>query len=194
MFFLFISFPPSKLQNFFKTRQQSQTVREGFLLYKIARILPLLTYKIANCLPKGSTTMKIALSNLDIVGQDAGLDDLASDDVGVHVGRGPPVLEVSLFFLFRHPGDPGGAAAVRDAIGELLDGGGLVEAGEAASIIRSTIGVVGGDMLLLLTGGTEAFQGLDDLIISTVLPHDLGREIGVAAGSVPVPRDGFRVE
>lgn len=48
--------------------------------------------------------------------QEGGLGDHAGDDVGVHVGRRPAVLEVALAFLLRVAPHTDGRAAVRNAL------------------------------------------------------------------------------
>jgi hypothetical protein len=50
------------------------------------------------------------------VPQDGGLGDHGGDDVGVHVGRRPAVLEVALAVLLRVAAHADGRAAVRDAL------------------------------------------------------------------------------
>ena len=67
--------------------------------------------------------------------QAARLDHDAGDLVRVAVGGRPPVLEVALLLLGDAAGDPDGAAAVGDAGGEVMDGGGLVEAGKTTLVV-----------------------------------------------------------
>merc|ERR1719198_1203172 len=128
------------------------------------------------------------------VGQHGRLHDLARDDVRVHVGGGPAVLKVALLLLLRHARDADRAAPVRDAPRELLVRGGLVRARQAALVVEATRGVVRRDVLLLLAGRAEPLHRLEDRVISALGAHRLGRHVGVAAGAVPVARDGLRVE
>ena len=55
--------------------------------------------------------------------------------VGIAVGGGPPVLEVSLPLLCAAPGDPDGAAAVGHAGAEVVDGARLVETSQPALVV-----------------------------------------------------------
>jgi hypothetical protein len=48
--------------------------------------------------------------------QDGGVGDHAGDDVGVHVGSRPAVLEISLALLLGVAADADGRAAVRHAL------------------------------------------------------------------------------
>jgi hypothetical protein len=119
---------------------------------------------------------------------DGGLGDHGGDDVRVHVGRRPAILEVALAVLLRLPADADRGAAVGNSPAEGVDVGGLVPAGEPALVALA----VGGDVLLvpeleLLNGG------LDDLV-ATIVPHRLGAVVGVSTSTVPVSRDGLGVK
>ncbi len=111
--------------------------------------------------------------------------------VGITVGGWPPVLEVSLLVLGHRPGDPDGGAAVGHAGGEVVDGGGLVEAGQAALVVLALVRVVGLDVADVVAG--EAVDGLLDLGQAALLPHLERGEVGVGAGAVPVALHGLGV-
>ena len=68
-----------------------------------------------------------------------------------------------------------------------------MSSGEAALVVFPPAHVVRSDVLLLLSRRSKALEGLDDLVVSTVRAHGLGREVGVAAGAVPVTGDGLGV-
>merc|ERR1719411_669374 len=67
---------------------------------------------------------------VSLVPKNGGLRNFRGDEVGVHVGGGPPVLEVALAIGLRRVGDPHRRPAVGDAVRELLDRGRLVRAGQ----------------------------------------------------------------
>ena len=84
-------------------------------------------------------------------------------------------------------GDTDGGTAVGDTVGELVDGGGLVLASQAA-LVALTV-----DLDVLGVLGLELLAGGDDVLDATLLAHVLGGEVGVAAGAVPVSGDGLGV-
>merc|ERR1711933_593087 len=59
------------------------------------------------------------------------LEDLRCDNVGIHVGSGATVLEITALLGLRLPGDADGRPAVCHAIAELVDRCCLVRACEA---------------------------------------------------------------
>mmetsp|Transcript_22427 Transcript_22427/g.38326 ORF Transcript_22427/g.38326 Transcript_22427/m.38326 type:complete len:263 (-) Transcript_22427:655-1443(-) len=133
----------------------------------------------------------------DVLGRDlelraglvgAGREDLAAHDVRVAVGRRAAVLEVAAALSVGLARDADRAAAVGDAVRELVDRGGLVRAGQATLVALA----VGRDVLGVLRA--EALDRGDDLGEAARIAHLLRGEVGVAAGTVPVARDGLRVE
>ena len=55
--------------------------------------------------------------------------------IGVTVGWGPPVFQVSLSLLRTWPGDPNGAATVGNTTAKIVDGWSLVEASQASLVV-----------------------------------------------------------
>ena len=111
--------------------------------------------------------------------------------VWVTVGGRPPVLQVAFPLLGHATGDADGAAAVGHPGGEVVDGGGLVQAGQAALVVVALMGVVGLDVADVVAG--EAVDGLLDLGEAPVLPHLGGGEVGVAARTIPVTLNSLNV-
>jgi hypothetical protein len=68
------------------------------------------------CWYKDLRSRLLAAARLVSVPQDGGLGDHGGDDVGVHVGRRPAVLEVALALLLRVAPNADGRAAVRNAL------------------------------------------------------------------------------
>lgn len=66
-----------------------------------------------NTEPIKSTLLAIGAADLP---EDGGLGDHGGDDIGIHVGRRPPVLEVALAFLLGVAAHPHRRAAVRHAL------------------------------------------------------------------------------
>ena len=95
--------------------------------------------------------------------QAGGLEDHARDHVGVRVGGGAAVLKVALLLALRVAGDADGRAAVGHAVGELVDAGRLVAAGEAALVALA----VRGDVLLVL--GAQLLDRRDDGGVASLL-------------------------
>mmetsp|Transcript_21456 Transcript_21456/g.54623 ORF Transcript_21456/g.54623 Transcript_21456/m.54623 type:complete len:350 (-) Transcript_21456:230-1279(-) len=121
--------------------------------------------------------------------EQRGLHDEAAHHVRVQVGRGAAVLVVAALLRGHHAADADGAAAVGDAPREVVDGGCLVLAGQAALVALAVRGNVHGVALaqllaLLLDGGPADAGGAGGL----------GGEVRVAAGAVPVARDGLGVK
>src|SRR5215212_4989827 len=114
------------------------------------------------------------------------LDDEAGHDVRVHVGVRAAVFDVALLILGHLPGDADRGATVRHAVRELLEGGRLVVAGQPLLDAVAVVGDVQRGPCAQCLGGGDA--GV------VVLPHLPGREVGVAAGAVPVALHGLRIE
>merc|ERR1719305_324990 len=125
---------------------------------------------------------------LNAVGVRARLEDLGCDDVRIAVGTRAAVLEVTATLRVGGARDTDGAAAVGYAIRERVDVGRLVFTRQPALVALA----VRVDVLLVL--GAELADRLLDLREATRLAHLLRREIGVAAGAVPVAWDRLRVE
>jgi hypothetical protein len=112
----------------------------------------------------------------------------AGDLVGVGVRRRPAVLEVAVALVAALTRDADGAAAVGDAVGELIDAAGLVAAGQAQGVVLA----VHGDVLLV--AGLELLDGGLDVLHAAGLAHGQAGEVAVQAGAVPVAGDGLGVE
>ena len=111
--------------------------------------------------------------------------DLARHDVGIHVGSRAAVLKVSLSSLLGEVGNADRRTTVGDSVRELVDGSGLVLAGEAKLVILSVHGNVLGVFF------TKRLDRGNNVLRKTVrlLPHGLGTVVGVAPGAVPIPGD-----
>ena len=83
--------------------------------------------------------------------------------------------------------DTDGSTTVSDSVGELVDGLGLVEAGETLVVVRSVNGDVLGSVFL------EGCHELLEVFFATFFTHELGGEVGVHAGTVPVAFDRLTV-
>src|SRR5581483_7320823 len=70
------------------------------------------------------------------------LQQFAGDAVGVHVGRGPAVLEVAVAGLGGGQGDADRGAAVGDTEAELVDAARLMAAGQALGVVGPVFGDV----------------------------------------------------
>lgn len=123
------------------------------------------------------------------LGSRDGVEDLAGDKVGVGVGGGTTVLEVSLALGLGVTTNTDGGTTVGNAVAEGVDVGGLVGAGEAELVALT----VDGNVLGVL--GAELVDGLLDLLEAALLAHLLGGDVGVHAGAVPLSLgDGLGVE
>merc|ERR1719171_900194 len=128
--------------------------------------------------------------------QTARLHNHLRDHVRIHVRRRAPVLEVPVLLGLRVPRNPHRAPTVRDAVGELVDRGGLVRTRQPPLVPLA----VGLDVLHVLR--RELLHRRDDLAVGLVrlsprvarVAHANGREVRVAAGAVPVARPRLRVE
>merc|ERR1711998_643468 len=58
--------------------------------------------------------------------QASRLHDHPGHNVGIHVRGRAAVFEIAVLLSLRIPGNPNGAATIRDTVGELIDGSGLV--------------------------------------------------------------------
>ena len=84
-------------------------------------------------------------------------------------------------------GDPDASTTVGDALGEVIDGGHLVDAGHAHGVVGAVhLDVLLATLLELLDGGLDVLRVAE-------LAHFLGQAIGVEADAVPVARKGFWV-
>jgi len=89
-------------------------------------------------------------------------DDCAHDrfcyEVRVTVGRGAAVLKVSAAVLAHVAGYSDAGAAVGHSGREVVNAGGLVETGQAASVVGTLLGIVHGDVVRMSVG-----QSLDGI-------------------------------
>jgi len=160
------------------------------------------------CAPPGELSKKLDEGNLSIARRDRrtsaaceyvhggrdglgttyGLHHDAGDLIRVGVGRGSAILKVSVALLSALARDPDRGATVRDAVGEGVDGAGLVAARETQRVVLA----VDGDVLLV-----AALELLDrglDVLHAARLAHVRRREVAVEAGAVPVAWDRLGVE
>lgn len=79
--------------------------------------------------------------------QQTGADQGLGHTVWVAVGRRATVFEVPLLLLAHAARNADAGAAVGHAGGEFVDVGGLVVAGEAASVVQPALGVIGTDVV-----------------------------------------------
>lgn len=117
-----------------------------------------------------------------------GLSDDGGDLVWVAVGGGAAVLEVTLVLGGDGARDADRGAAVGDAPGELVVGGGLVLAGHAELVVLAVDGHVLG-----LAGG-ELLHGSLDGLHAALLTGLLGGDVGVETSTVPIAGDGLGSE
>lgn len=75
---------------------------------------------------------------------------------------------------------------------EIMNGAGLMLAGQTAGIVLASGRIVGGDVLRVAFG--QFLNGLIDCRDAAVLTRCLGRYIGVGTGTVPVTGNWFRVQ
>lgn len=125
-------------------------------------------------------------SPLDLA-EDGGHQDLG-DTVRVSVGGGSAILKVTAAAGGSLTRNTDGSAAVGDTPAELLDGAGLVLAGQTELVVLT---------VLLDTLGVVRLEGLDgllDVLHATLGTHVLGGEVGVQARAVPWARDGLGVQ
>ena len=116
------------------------------------------------------------------------LNDHAGDLVGVGVGGGPAVLEVTLALLCTGAVDTDRSTTVRDAPGELVVSGGLVAASHAG-LVALTV-----DLHVLDVALAESLHGLLDGLHAALLAHRLGGDVAVKTGTVPLTGDRLGVE
>lgn len=125
-------------------------------------------------------------SPLDLA-EDGGHQDLG-DTIRVSVGGGAAILKVTAATGGSLARDTDGCAAVSDTPAELLDGAGLVLAGQTKLVVLT---------VLLDTLGVVRLEGLDsllDVLHATLGTHVLGGEVGVQTRAVPWALDGLGVQ
>jgi hypothetical protein len=116
------------------------------------------------------------------------LNDDTSDLVGISVGSGATILEVTLAVLSALAGDTNGATTVGNTVRELVDVTGLVATGETLLVALTVDGNV------FNVAGLELLHGgLDDLH-TTIGTSSVGGNVGVKTGTVPLTLDGLGVE
>lgn len=152
--------------------------------------------------------------------QQTGADQGLGHAVRVAVGGRAAVFEVPLLLLAHAAGNADAGTAVGHAGREFVDVGGLVVAGEAASVVQPAFGVVGTDMVTVplaklldavLDSPGNTTQKRNSIhcgnppsnetrvvcrfsLQSTVFSHLFRAEVCVAAGPVPVSGDWLGVE
>ena len=105
-----------------------------------------------------------------------------------NVRRRAPVFKVSISLVRDMTGDTNGGTTVGNTRAELSDVTSLVLACQTEVVVFAIHGDV-----LCMSLAQLLNRGLND-IESTLLSHSLGGEVGVAASTVPVTREGLRVE
>ena len=118
-----------------------------------------------------------------------GLEDLGDDLVGIGLGVGATIFKIALVTVLDEVyGQADGSAAIGKTIVELVDGLGLVQAGEAQMVVRA----IDLDVLLdvFLEGCHEGFE----VFLAADFADVLGGEVGVHAGAVPVALDRLAMQ
>ena len=107
--------------------------------------------------------------------------NLRRDLVGIALGIRTAIFEVSPVAIgdkaVRHADR---RTAIGDAIAELMDGLGLVLAGQAQMVVRSVYGN------MLIAGGFERSHDLFEIILAADFAHIVRREVGMHAGTIPI--------
>jgi hypothetical protein len=111
--------------------------------------------------------------------KEGGVDDGGTNDVGIHVGCGSSIFNVTLLLSRCGGGDPYGASTIACAIREDFFVGGLVMASKSLIVVS-----VQADVKLVL--GSHSLEESLNVVHASDLSHGLGGEVGVAASSVPV--------
>jgi len=129
--------------------------------------------------------------NVKLLVKATSLDQNLSDLIRIAVGGGSAIFQVA-FAVFGHvPWNPDGAAPVGDSGGEVVNGGGFVEAGETTLVVLALVGVVGLDVANVVAG--QLVDGGLDVFQTAVLTHLQRGEVGVSAGAVPVTLHWLRI-
>ena len=111
------------------------------------------------------------------------LEDAAGDEIRIGGGVRTTVLEVTLVVVVDEAvGDTDRGAAVGETVAELVDRLRLVETRETEMVFRT----VDGDVLVaeFVEGGHEFLK----VGFAALLTHELGGEVGVHTGAVPIER------
>ncbi len=119
----------------------------------------------------------------DLLGRDSldGLEHAARDLVRVALGVRTTILKVALVLVVHEAvGHADRGTAIGDSVAELVDRLGLVESGQTEVVVRT----VNGDVLVLVL--IESGHELLEVLLATLLTHELGGEVAVHAGSVPI--------
>lgn len=118
--------------------------------------------------------------------KDGGHEDLG-DAVRIGVGGGTTVLKVAVALLSSLAGNADRGTTVGDAVAELVDGAGLVAAGETELVVLAVL------LDALEVVGLKLLDGSLDVGHAALDTHLLGGEVGVQTGTVPVAGDGLGV-
>lgn len=129
---------------------------------------------------------------ISLLVEQTGADQCLRDSIGVAVGRWATVLKVTLLLLANSARNADAGATVGYASGELVDVGGLVVAGQTADVVQASLGIVGPDVVVVSLA--KLLDGILDFLQTAFVPHLLGAEVGVAASTIPVPRDWLGVK
>ena len=111
----------------------------------------------------------------------------AGDTIRIGIGGRAAVLEVAVALGGGLAGNTDGAATVGDTVAELVDGTGLVAAGETELVVVTVL------LDALDVAGLELLERSLDVGHAALHTHLLGGEVGVQTGTVPVTGDGLGV-
>lgn len=119
-------------------------------------------------------------------------DKKLGDHVRVAVRCRSPVFQVALLLLSYGSWYADAAASVGHTCAEVVNARGLMVSGQSSLVVLSTMGVICFDVLGVSLG--QLLDSLLDMLDATLFTHQLGRVVGVSAGSIPVARDRLGVE
>ena len=151
--------------------------------------------------------------------QDGSTDDHFCYCVGVTVGAGTSVLQVTSALLHDRARDADTGTSVGHPRGEGVEGGGFMKTGQTSFVVLSSRRVVVGDVFVVTSGkladcivdvsveGEINWQCLKrpctyagkkvvdhNLLDASNTPHFVSTVVTMGSSSVPVSRDGLRVK
>jgi hypothetical protein len=131
-------------------------------------------------------------SNVTSLIENSGSNEDISDSVRIAVGRWSSILEVSTAVVVDKSRDSDGATSVGSSVGEIHDGGSLVETSESSKVVSATLWIVSLDVKVV--SASEFLDSFVDDFSSTWLSHGLSGVVDVATSAVPVTLNRLRVE
>lgn len=126
-------------------------------------------------------------SSFPLLIENNGTDEQLSDHVRVHVGGGAAILEKTAAIVGHRPGNAHRATSVGHSPAKLVHAAGLVNARQAAGVVRAARGIVLADVLQVVL--LQLWHGRLDHLQTALLAHRLGAEVGVATGAVPLLKE-----